>query len=136
MKIVVKVNVKASLAQTWSAWNEPGAIEEWHVASPDWHTPRASVDLRQGGRFNIHMEARDGSAGFDFKGRYTRIERQRLIEYTLNDERRVRVEFMPVAGGVTVREIFTAENSHGPEQQRQGWQSILDNFARYVESSG
>jgi hypothetical protein len=34
---------------------------------------------------------------------------------------------------VTVRETFDAETTYPPEQQRQGWQAILDNFARHVE---
>ena len=76
----------------------------------------------------------DGSAGFDFEGTYTRIDPQRLIEYTMSDQRRVRVEFAESAGGTTVRETFDAENTHTAEQQREGWQAILDSFARYVET--
>lgn len=99
---------------------------------PDWHTPRASVDLREGGKFCARMQARDGSVGFDFEGTYTRVAPQRLIEYTLGDGRKVRVEFTPLANSIRVRESFD-EESHSAEQQRQGWQAILDNFARYVE---
>ena len=118
----------------WAAWNDPRAIEQWNAASPDWHTPRASVDLREGGQFTSRMEAKDGSMGFDFAGTYTRIEPQRLIEYAMGDGRKVRVEFIPTAGGVMVRETFDAETTHTAEQQRQGWQAILDNFARHVEA--
>jgi hypothetical protein len=35
---------------------------------------------------------------------------------------------------VRVREVFDAESSNPIELQRQGWQAILDNFARYVEA--
>ncbi|MBK6613871.1 SRPBCC family protein [Ottowia sp.] len=134
MNITIETLVQAPVAQVWAAWNDPRAIERWNTASPDWHTPRASVDLREGGRFNTRMEARDGSAGFDFEGTYTRIDPQRLIEYTMSDQRRVRVEFAESAGGTTVRETFDAENTHTAEQQREGWQAILDSFARYVET--
>jgi hypothetical protein len=41
---------------------------------------------------------------------------------------------MPGAKGVTVCVTFDAETTHPVEQQRQGWQAILDNFAKYVES--
>jgi hypothetical protein len=37
-----------------------------------------------------------------------------------------------VAGGVTVRETFEAEDEHAAELQRKGWQAILDRFARHV----
>jgi hypothetical protein len=36
--------------------------------------------------------------------------------------------------GVTVRETFDAEETHSIDQQRQGWQAILDRFARHVEA--
>ncbi|HOB65485.1 SRPBCC family protein [Ottowia sp.] len=133
MNITIETTVNAPIERVWAAWNDPRAIERWNAASPDWHTPRASVDLREGGSFCSRMEARDGSAGFDFEGTYTRIEPQRLIEYVIGDGRKVRVEFVPTGGTVTVRETFDAENMHSAEQQRQGWQAILDNFARHVE---
>ena len=38
--------------------------------------------------------------------------------------------------GVTVRVTFDAEETHSVEQQRGGWQAILDRFARHVEAKG
>jgi hypothetical protein len=32
-----------------------------------------------------------------------------------------------------VRETFDAESTHSIEQQREGWQAILNNFAQYVQ---
>jgi uncharacterized protein YndB with AHSA1/START domain len=80
------------------------------------------------------MEAKDGSMGFDFAGTYTQVLTHRLIECAFGD-RMLRVEFLPEASGVTVRETFDAESTHSVEQQREGWQAILDNFARYVEQT-
>jgi uncharacterized protein YndB with AHSA1/START domain len=134
--ITIETTVRAPLDRVWAAWNDPRAIEQWNAATPEWHTPRASVDLREGGRFCARMEAKDGSAGFDFEGTYTRIAPQRLIEYVMSDGRAVRVEFIDGADGVTVRERFDAEDAHSAGQQRQGWQAILDNFARHVEARG
>ena len=134
MNITIETTVHAPIDRVWAAWNDPRAIEQWNAASPDWHTPRARVDLREGGTFCSRMEGKDGSAGFDFEGTYTRVEPQRLIEYAMSDGRTVRVEFIPEDSAVTVRETFDAEDSHTAEQQRQGWQAILDNFARHVEA--
>lgn len=136
MNITIETTVHAPIERVWAAWNDPRAIEQWNAASPDWHTLRASVDLREGGRFSSRMEARDGSMGFDFEGTYTRVEPPRLIEYVMADGRKVRVEFIAAGDVVTVREHFDAEDQHGAEQQRQGWQAILDNFARHVEARG
>lgn len=133
MKITVETSVKAAIEKVWADWNDPRAVEQWNTPSPDWYTPRASVDLREGGKFASRMEARDGSMGFDFEGTYTRVEPHRFIEYAMADGREVQVEFIAGADAVTVRETFDAENVYPPEHQRQGWQAILESFARYVE---
>lgn len=133
MKITIEALVHADLDSVWQAWNTPADITQWNAASDDWHTPSASVDLREGGRLTARMEAKDGSAGFDFTGVFTRIEPKRLIEYRLDDGRSVSIEFHEVSDGVVVRETFEAEGTHPPEMQRAGWQAILDNFTRYVE---
>ncbi|MFO1328923.1 MAG: SRPBCC family protein [Rubrivivax sp.] len=132
MQISIETLVVAPLERVWQAWTTPAHIVQWNAASDDWHTTRSSVDLRVGGQFSSRMEARDGSFGFDFAGTYTVVEPLRLIECTLGD-RRLRVEFVPGAQGVTVRETFDTEPTHSIEQQRQGWQAILDRFRRHVE---
>lgn len=133
MNIVVEELVKAPIAAVWSAWTTPADIKAWNTASPDWHTTAATVDLRVGGTFSSRMEAKDGSMGFDFAGTYTRIVEHELLEASLGG-RALRVEFIQGQNGVTVRETFDAEDTNTVEQQRDGWQSILSNFARYVES--
>ena len=133
MKITVQTAVKGDLNRVWNAWNNPEDIKRWNAASDDWHTPRSSVDLREGGKFSARMEAKDGSVGFDFEGTYTRIVPRKLVEYRMSDGREVRVEFSEEVGRVLVRETFDAESQNPSEVQRQGWQAILDNFARHVE---
>lgn len=132
MKIEVETLVAAPPAEVWRAYTTPEDIKQWNAASPDWHTTAASVDLREGGAFSSRMEAKDGSFGFDFSGVYTKVEPERLIEYAFGD-RAARVEFAPEAQGVRVRVSFEAETMHSEEQQRGGWQAILDNFKRHVE---
>ncbi len=132
MKISVETTVHAPIQDVWRAWTTPSDIKEWNAASDDWHTTKASVDLRVGGSFSSRMEAKDGSMGFDFAGTYTRIVPNELIECSFGD-RTLSVEFVPGSSGVTVRETFDAESTHSVEQQRQGWQAILDNFAKHVE---
>jgi uncharacterized protein YndB with AHSA1/START domain len=133
MKIIVETLVNAPVDRVWSAYTTPEDIKQWNAASDDWHTTKATVDLRVGGAFSSRMEARDGSFGFDFAGTYTKVVPNKLIEYAFGDRHCV-VEFTPGAGGVTVRVTFDAETTHSEEQQRQGWQAILDNFTRHVEA--
>jgi uncharacterized protein YndB with AHSA1/START domain len=133
MKITVETVVEAPIAEVWRIYTTPDDIKQWNTASNEWHTTKATVDLRVGGTFMSRMEAKDGSFGFDFAGTYTRIVPLQLIEYTFGDRACV-VEFVTGATGVTVRVTFDAESENSVEQQRQGWQAILINFARYVES--
>jgi uncharacterized protein YndB with AHSA1/START domain len=134
MKITVETFVKSDIESVWKAWNTPEDIMQWNAASEDWHTTSSSVNLREGGRFMSRMEAKDGSMGFNFEGVYTKVAEHRLLEYTLGDERSVRIEFIEEDGGVKVIETFEAETTNSPEMQREGWQAILDSFARYVEA--
>ena len=133
MKITVETKVQAPIEQVWAAWTTPEDIKQWNAASDDWHTTAASVDLRVSGAFSSRMEARDGSMGFDFAGTYTRIVPNELIECSFGG-RELLVEFLPEQRAITVREMFDAEDTHSEEQQRQGWQAILNRFAHYVEA--
>ena len=133
MKITVETVVQASLDKVWKAWNTPEDIIQWNAASDDWHTPRSSVDLRPGGKIWARMEARDGSMGFDFEGTYTSVIDREFIEFTMPDSRSVAVKFEEAHGAVKITETFDADNEYPIEMQREGWQSILENFKRYVE---
>jgi uncharacterized protein YndB with AHSA1/START domain len=134
MKITVTTLAKCNLDTAWTCWSNPDDIVQWNAASADWHTTGSSVDLRVGGKFSARMEAKDGSAGFDFAGTYTRVVDRQLIEYVMDDARAVTIEFAQVEDHVRITETFDAETLHDAELQRQGWQSILDSFARYVEA--
>ena len=126
MKITVETNV--------AAYTTPADIKQWNAASDDWHTTAASVDLREGGTFSSRMEAKDGSMGFDFAG-YTKIIPHERIEYAFG-ERTAQVEFFRRPNSVEVRVTFDGEARHSIEQQRDGWQAILNNFGRHVEAQG
>jgi uncharacterized protein YndB with AHSA1/START domain len=133
MKITVETDVAAPMETVWRTYTTPEDIKQWNAASDDWHTTAATVDLRVGGAFSSRMEAKDGSFGFDFAGTYTKVIKNELIEYSFGD-RGASVEFRKTAKGARVRVTFDAESTHSIEQQQQGWQAILNNFARYTEA--
>jgi uncharacterized protein YndB with AHSA1/START domain len=133
-KITIETSIAAPLADIWHAWITPADIKQWNAASDAWHTTAATSDFRVGGAFSYRMEAKDGSFGFDFTGTFTQIDPHRLIETDL-DGRKVLVEFIPQGEKVIVRETFDADDAHSLDQQRQGWQAILDRFANHVIST-
>ena len=134
MKISVETLVNAPIAKVWHAYTSPEHIKQWNAASDDWHTTASTSDLRVGGAFSSRMEAKDGSAGFDFAGTYTKLVPHQLIEYSFGDRISV-VEFIAAEQGVTVRVSFDAESTHSVDQQRDGWQAILNNFAKHVQAT-
>jgi uncharacterized protein YndB with AHSA1/START domain len=133
VKISVETIVAAPVERVWRAYTTPEDIKRWNAASDDWHTTSAQVDLREGGAFSSRMEAKDGSMGFDFAGTYTKIVEHKRIDYSFGD-RTAQVEFAETPKGVKVRVTFDSESTHSVEQQRQGWQAILDSFRRHVET--
>jgi uncharacterized protein YndB with AHSA1/START domain len=133
MSITVETTIAAPIAEVWRRYTTPGDIVQWNAASDDWHTTRASVDLRPGGAFSSRMEAKDGSFGFDFAGTYTEVVPRKRIAYSFGD-RKAEVDFGETASGVLVRVTFEPETTHSLDQQRDGWQAILDNFKRHTEA--
>ena len=131
MKISVSVEVNAPVAKAWEAYTSPEAINQWNFASDDWQCRDARVDLRVGGSFSSHMEAKDGSFGFDFEGAYTNIIEHQLLEYSFGD-RSAQVLFEQVGENSKVTVEFDTEDENAVEMQREGWQAILNNYAKYV----
>lgn len=134
MKIEIKATVNAPINKVWASWTSPEHITKWNFASEDWLCPTANNDFVVGGRFSYRMEAKDGSIGFDFEGRYTVIDIFKTIEFELDDKRMVLVHFADEQEQTKISERFEVEDKNSGEMQRQGWQSILNNFKKYVES--
>lgn len=133
--ITVENTINAPIEKVWQYWNEPKHIMQWNSASPDWHSPSAANDLRVGGSFSYRMEARDGSMGFDFAGTYDAVKEHELMEYTMGDGRRVQNLFNTKGNQVHLVVNFDAETENPIDMQRFGWQSILDSFKKYVETT-
>lgn len=132
--ITVEATVNAPVEKVWEYWSNPQHITQWCNASNDWHAPRAENDLRTGGKFSTRMEAKDGSFGFDFGGQYDEVKTNELITYTMDDGRKVKINFTALGDTTEVVESFEAEDENPVEMQRGGWQSILDNFKNYTEA--
>lgn len=133
--ITVENTVNAPVEKVWEFWTDPKHITNWCNASDDWHAPFAENDLRKDGSFKTIMAAKDGSFSFDFAGVYINVEKHKTIEYTLGDDRKVKIVFTPGGNGTNIVEIFEAENTHPVEVQKSGWQAILDNFKSYTEGT-
>lgn len=133
-QIIVESPINEPVEKVWEAYTNPKHIVKWNHASPDWACPRAENDLREGGGFSFRMEAKDGSAGFDFGGAYTQVVPLEKIAYTMQDGRMATVEFIPIGNSTHLKISFDPEQENPIEMQQQGWHAILMNFKGYVEN--
>ncbi|MDO6426679.1 SRPBCC domain-containing protein [Thalassotalea sp. 1_MG-2023] len=134
MNVVIEATVNKPLSTTWQAWVTPEDIKCWNFANDDWCCPNAEIDFKEGGQFNYRMTAKDNSMAFDFSGKFSKIIAFNTINFTLNDGRSVSVEFIEKGDDTTVKETFQTEDESTLEQQKHGWQMILNNFKKHVES--
>ena len=134
--ITVQAVVNAPVDKVWKLYSEPEHVVQWNNASNDWHTPRAENDLKVGGKFLYRMEAKDGSSGFDFNGTYKQVKTNESIVYSLTDGRKVQVIFTTKDDDTRTKIAITfePEGTFPIEMQRDGWQAILNNFKKYVET--
>jgi hypothetical protein len=65
-----------------------------------------------------------------------RHQRRPRVAFTIQQYADPGVPHQQLVHGVTVRVNFDAESEHPVEQQRQGWQAILDKFAKHVNVCG
>lgn len=133
--ITIEAKIEAPIDKVWNYWTTPQHIMQWNNANDDWHTPHAVNDLRTGGSFLSTMAAKDGSFSFDFCGVYSEVAEHALIAYSLEDGRKVKVTFSPDGEFTSVIETFDPESENSLEMQKAGWQAILNNFKKYVESN-
>jgi uncharacterized protein YndB with AHSA1/START domain len=133
-KITIESIIAASSTKVWDYWTNPHHITKWNFASSDWQCPRASNDLRVGGKYSARMEAKDGSFGFDFDVIYTEVVLKKRLSYRMEDGREATTTFESVGESTKVVTVFDAEKTHSEQMQRDGWQAILDNFKAYTES--
>jgi len=134
-KIIVDATANATVEKVWKLWNNPDDIKKWNTPDPSWHSPSSENDLRVGGKFKNRMEAKDGSFGFDFEGIYDSVVLNKEISYTMGDGRKATTTFSEQEGKTHMSISFDPETENDPEFQKQGWQAILSNFVKYVESN-
>ena len=133
--ISVKILINAPIIKVWNFWTEPKHIMNWNNASEDWHTPYSTNDLKVGGKFSYTMASKDGSMSFDFGGTYNAVIRMKKIAYSVDDDRKVTINFENTNNQVEITKNFETENQIQKKMQQQGWQAILDSFNKYVESN-
>lgn len=133
-RITVSALVHADKYRTWDCYTNPSHIVNWNFADPSWHCPHAENDMKIGGIYNARMEAKDGSFGFDFFATYTEIDPGNKFSYEFGG-RYATITMEESDGKTNITIVFDPETENSIELQQTGWQMILNNFKKYVETN-
>ncbi len=139
-KIKIETVINSDSEKVWKHYTNPESIRGWAFASDDWECPYAENEVQVGGRFLTRMSAKDKSFGFDFSGTYTDVQIGKKLAYVMDKPeneavaRECTIYFEESGAGQTKVIIeFDPENMNPIEMQKNGWQSILNNFKKFVE---
>ena len=130
--------------RVFDAWTNPEVLKRWWAAGPDWDTPVAEVDLREGGTYRLAMRDPGSGEQHTLVGEYTEVRRPERIAYTWtwesNEEAMsgsagtlVVVDFVEDGEGTEV--VVTHSGFATPElrdMHEHGWNACLDNLERRV----
>jgi uncharacterized protein YndB with AHSA1/START domain len=132
----------------FKAWTTPEHIQQWMRPEPGMEVPRASMDLRVGGKFRIQMKQPDGEY-FTAVGEFREVKAPERLVYTWDWEKDGSgAEFGEVEGKtslITVEflkrgnktEFVMTHSRFATVQSRdshaQGWGRALESFAGFVE---
>jgi uncharacterized protein YndB with AHSA1/START domain len=132
--ITVKNSINASIDKVWKLWTLPEHIVKWSMPDENWQTSHVENDLKVDGKFKFTMILKDQDSGFDFGGIYTKIQKNELIEYILDDNRTASVHFEADGNTVKITESFEPQKQDPESMQKEWCQAVIDNFKHYAEN--
>ena len=135
--VTVERRLDAPPERVFDAWLDPALAGLWLFRTPDGTLARCEVDARVGGRFRI--DERRGSDLAEHHGEYVEIDRPRRLAFdfstSFSEERtRVIATIAPDGDGSLLTLRHEGVWADWEQQARQGWTTILDGFARTLET--
>jgi len=131
--ISVQTIINAPIDEVWKLWTSPDHIVKWNAPDGNWHTSYAENDLKVDGKFKFTMISKEQNSGFDFEGIYTKVQKNKVIEYKLEDNRTASVYFEAYDNTVQITEMFEPQKQDSESIQKAWCQAVIDNFKHYVE---
>jgi uncharacterized protein YndB with AHSA1/START domain len=133
--IEISVDIKAPITKVWEKWTDIEAVQYWSFASDDWAAEGIENNVEVGGVYKARNYAKDGSMEFTLTWTYSAVEPQKHLAYTMEDGRKVVVDFVETEQGTRIDQAFDPESENPESMQRDGWQAYLNNFKKFVEST-
>jgi len=142
--LILRRMLNAPPELAFKAWTTAEHIQQWMRPEPGMVVPRASMDLRVGGKFRIQMKKPDGEF-FTAAGEFREVKAPERLVYTWAWEKDGSVEGMPTLitveflkrGGQT--EFVLTHSRFATVESRdnhaRGWGKIAESFADFVEKA-
>ena len=130
LSLTVERTIKAPPEDVFNAWLNPDMLRQFMMPAAGMSVPKASNDPKEGGRFEIIMQA--GEDEIPHAGTYREINPHSRLVFTWEspysvDDSTVTLTFAPVQDGTHVtlhhvrfKDAETRDNHNG------GWTGILD----------
>ncbi|OYD41557.1 SRPBCC domain-containing protein [Sphingobacterium cellulitidis] len=134
-QLEARIIVEASIEQVCEVWTKAAYIKIWNVPFPGWHCPTVVNEVKTSGVFDFRMEKKDGSEGFNYKGKYTLVVPFERIEILQDDHRRSVILFKKKGDSVEVIEQFEPEEHTELTLQKDFCQAVLNKFKACVENN-
>ena len=134
-KIMLQCVTSAPVEKVWKYFSKPKHVMNWNFASNDWCCSHAENDLKIKGKFTCIISEKQGAKQFQYQGTYTDIIPEKLIKYVLQDGRTVTVVFSKQGHETEIIQTIEIETNISKKNQQFGWQTILNNFKAYCEST-
>jgi len=145
--LVLRRLLNAPPERAFRAWTTPEHIQQWMRPEPGMVVPRASMDLRVGGKYRIQMQNPDGEF-FTAVGEFREVQAPERLVYTWDWEKDGSgAEFGEVEGKaslITVEflkrgdqtEFVMTHTRFASVQSRdnhaRGWSNGVDSFAKFL----
>lgn len=146
--LVMRRMLNATPELAFEAWTSPEHIQQWMRGEPGATVPRASMDLRVGGKFRIQMKMPDGEF-FTAVGVFKEVQAPKRLVYTWDWEKDgSAAEFGEVEGKPSLIAVEFLKRDERTEMvlthsriatvesrdcHAQGWEKLVESFARFVE---
>jgi uncharacterized protein YndB with AHSA1/START domain len=146
--LIVRRMLNAPQKRVFEAWTSAKHIQQWMRPEPGMEVPRASMDLRVGGKYRIQMKKPDGEF-FTAAGEFREVKPPERLVYTWDWEKDGSgAEFGELEGTpslITVEFLKRGEQTEfvlthsrfasveSRDNHARGWSRGVDCFAKFVE---
>lgn len=83
LKFKIRRIVRATQEEVWRAWTDTEQVERWLVPEGG-PKPYLSMDVREGGAWEVRLYDGDGSQGTPWSGTYRELREFELLEFTID----------------------------------------------------